>query len=144
MSMSSFEFRKQTLAMVVLAGWLSACQPQQPNASAQQQGFVCKSLIEGFLKTQNLAHYELKSIQPSLQESANQRIYVYNASPDHAMQLKNNPSRSNLQFQCQQTDQHYALQLITDRHNNTLNLMSLNLPTADTVKQLTAYSLKTQ
>lgn len=27
---------------------LSACQPQEVNQAAQQQHFICKSLIEGF------------------------------------------------------------------------------------------------
>lgn len=146
--MKNFGPLKQALTMVVVGGVLSACQPQQLNAGAQQQGFVCKSLIEGFLKTQNLAHYELKSIQPTLQETAMQRTFVYQTASDHAIQLKSIPSRSNLQFHCQQTDQHYALQLITDTQNNTannrINLISLQLPATDTIKQLTAYSLKTR
>ena len=41
---------------VLLVGLLSACDVQQQNQQVQQQHFVCKSLIDGFLKAENLGH----------------------------------------------------------------------------------------
>lgn len=37
---------------------LSACQPPHVSQQVQQQHFICKALIEGFLKTQNLTDYQ--------------------------------------------------------------------------------------
>ena len=43
----------RTIALISIVFGLTACQPQHVNQAAQKQHFVCKSLIEGFLKTQN-------------------------------------------------------------------------------------------
>jgi len=56
---------------------LSACQPPHVSQQVQQQHFICKALIEGFLKTQNLTDYQFLSLVPNLTETSTQRTYQY-------------------------------------------------------------------
>ena len=76
---------------------LSSCQPQGKTV-AQQQHFICKALIEGFLKTQNLTDYQFLSLAPSLTETSTQRTYQYRLNNEREMQM-NLPHQKNLQFQ---------------------------------------------
>lgn len=123
---------------------LSACQPQQVNQAAQQQHFICKSLIEGFLKTQNLGEYQLNHLQPTLHQTATIREYTYRASADHAMKI-NMPTQQNLKFECQQNSaQHFEIKLINLPSDGQATLLSLNLPPQKTIDNLTAFVLKTR
>lgn len=124
--------------------FLAACQPQPSNSLAQKQHFICKSLIEGFLKTQNLGQYELQQIQPTLQETAAQRLYTYHMSSDNSMRV-NIPRQQNLNFKCDQSSaQHFELKLLNHQKNEIQALLSLNVPPQKTIDTLTAYALKTQ
>lgn len=123
---------------------LSACQPQATNQIAQQQHFICKSLIEGFLKTQRLGEYQLDHLQPSLQHTAPIRAYTYRVSSDITMRL-NMPTQQNLNFECQQdAAQHFEVRLVNQAQNSKQNLLSLDLPPQKTIDTLTAFALKTQ
>ena len=122
---------------------LAACQPVEINQAAQQQNFVCKSLIEGFLKTQQLGQYQLRSIKPSLQQNAVQRRYVYNTTSDNNAQFRT-PIQQHLDFNCEQQDNHFVLNLLDGTRKEPIHLMSLVMPSAQTIKQLTAYQLKIQ
>lgn len=123
---------------------LSACQPQATNQIAQQQHFICKSLIEGFLKTQRLGEYQLDHLQPSLQHTAPIRAYTYRVSSDINMRL-NMPTQQNLNFECQQdAAQHFEVRLVNKAENSKQNLLSLDLPPQKTIDTLTAFALKTQ
>ncbi|MFC2997501.1 hypothetical protein ACFODO_20105 [Acinetobacter sichuanensis] len=123
---------------------LSACQPQATNQIAQQQHFICKSLIEGFLKTQRLGEYQLDHLQPSLQHTAPIRAYTYRVSSDITMRL-NMPTQQNLNFECQQdAAQHFEVRLVNKAQNSKQNLLSLDLPPQKTIDTLTAFALKTQ
>lgn len=132
------------IALVSLALALSACQPQQVNQAAQQQHFVCKSLIEGFLKTQRLGNYQLDHLQPTLHQAVTVRHYHYRASGDQTVKI-NLPVQKNLEFKCQQTSaEHFEIHLITPQQPNTAPLLSLDLPPQKTIETLTAFALKTQ
>ncbi|MFW1859414.1 hypothetical protein [Acinetobacter defluvii] len=123
---------------------LSACQPQTINQTAQQQHFICKSLIEGFLKTQHLGEYQLDHLQPTLQHTAASRAYTYRVSSDVNMRI-NIPKQQNLNFECQQKSaQHFNVQLIDQQQSIVQNVLSLNLPSQKTIDTLTAFALKTQ
>lgn len=123
---------------------LSACQPQATNQIAQQQHFICKSLIEGFLKTQRLGEYQLDHLQPTLQHAAPIRAYTYRVSSDIKMRL-NMPTQQNLNFECQQdAAQHFEVRLVNQAENSKQNLLSLDLPPQKTIDTLTAFALKTQ
>lgn len=78
---------------------LSACQPPHVSQQVQQQHFICKALIEGFLKTQNLTDYQFLSLAPSLTETSTQRTYQYRLNNEREMQMSL-PRQKNLQFQC--------------------------------------------
>lgn len=123
---------------------LMACQYESRNPLAQQQHFICKALIEGFLKTQPLGQYQLQHMQPSLQQSAIQRHYQYRISSDQKMRI-NMPQQHDLNFQCNQTSaQHFELQLLDHNQQYIQNLLRLDLPQQRTINRLTAFTLKTQ
>lgn len=132
------------VAIISIAFTLTACQPQQVNQAAQQQHFVCKSLIEGFLKTQRLGNYQLDHFEPTLHQTASFRNYVYRASGDQTIKI-NLPVQKNLEFKCQQTSaQHFEIGLVMPQQSNSPALLSLDLPPQKTIDTLTAFALKTQ
>lgn len=130
--------------LVLVIGLLSACDIQQTNQQAQQQHFVCKSLIDGFLKAGNLGHYTLQKIQPTLNDKATERAYVYAVADDYLMKL-NVPRQQKLKFNCQHDGaQRYTVQLLNVDKQTQQNLISLNLPPQQTIQTLTAFVLKNQ
>ncbi|MEG0488768.1 MAG: hypothetical protein RR575_12675 [Acinetobacter sp.] len=134
----------RTIILLSTVLGLSACQPQQINQAAQQQHFICKSLIEGFLKTQRLGEYQLDHLQPTLHQTASVRAYRYRASRDTTVKV-NIPTQQNLQFECQQNSaQHYEIKLVNPQQNSKQILLSLDLPSQETIDTLTAFQLKTQ
>ena len=134
----------RTIIILSVVLGLSACQPQQVNQAAQQQHFICKSLIEGFLKAQHLGEYQLDHLQPTLHQTASVRTYSYRASRDTTMKI-NIPTQQNLQFECQQNSaQHFEVQLVNSQQNSKQTLLSLDLPPQKTIDTLTAFVLKTQ
>jgi len=123
---------------------LMACQPQANNALAQKQNFICKSLIEGFLKTQQLGQYQLQHLQPTLHQTSAQRLYQYHISADHEMRI-HLPQQQNLNFQCSQTSaQHFELKLLNHEQQEIQTLLSLDLLPQKTMDNLTAFALKIQ
>ena len=138
--------------LISVAFGLIACQPQQVNQATQQQHFVCKSLIEGFLKAQHLGEYQLEHLQPTLHRASAIRQYSYHVSNDEKMKI-NTPVQKNLNFQCQQTSaQHFEIHLINSQQisqdeNPRLKqqpLLSLELPPHKASDTLTTSVLKTQ
>ena len=122
---------------------LAACQPQTVNHTAQQQHFICKSLIEGFLKIQQLGGYELQNLQPTLYQTAETRHYSYRAGPDHSIKI-NIPLQQDLEFECLQSSaQHFEIRLSNSTQHSQQPLLSLNLPPKQTIETLTAFSVKT-
>lgn len=124
--------------LCLISSLLMACQPTPVNQANQQQSFVCKSLIEGFLKTQQLGQYELRSIEPKLDQTAAERTYVYKTASDVTMRV-NAPVQPDLAFRCQQHNSQFAVQLIDAHTKDTLPLLSLNLPAQQTMRVMTAY-----
>lgn len=131
-------FMKKIMISLFCVLNLSACQPQKVSQQVQQQHFICKALIEGFLKTQNLNDYQFLSLQPSLTETATQRTYEYRLNDERQMQI-NLPNKKHLEFQCDQSSaKHFKISLAGEGHV-MLSLMHLDLPQASTLQQLTAY-----
>lgn len=106
---------------------LNACQPL-PSIALQQQNFICISLIEGYLKAQQLHHFELRSQQFEQVNSMQQITYLY-APPSISTSLLGFPKVTELHFQCQQRNRDdYSIQLL-DRSNAQITpLLSLHLP----------------
>lgn len=135
---------KCSTAILSISFLLMACQPQASNALAQKQNFICKSLIEGFLKTQQLGQYQLQHLQPTLHETSAQRLYQYHISADHEMRI-HLPQQQNLNFQCSQTSaQHFELKLLNHEQQEIQTLLSLDLLPQKTMDNLTAFALKIQ
>ena len=131
-------------AILSISFSLMACQPQASNALAQKQHFVCKSLIEGFLKTQQLGQYQLQHIQPTLHQTSAQRLYQYHVSSDYEMRTLM-PQQQDLNFQCSQSSaQHFELKLLNHKQQEIQTLLSLELLPQKTMDNLTAFVLKTQ
>lgn len=132
------------LSLTLSVIWLVACQPQAVNHVAQQQHFICKSLIEGFLKTQQLGNYQLDHLQPTLHQTASIRQYSYRAGSEQSSKI-NIPVQHNLTFECQQNSaQHFEVKLVNTTQNTQQTILSLNLPAQQTIKTLTAFALKNQ
>ena len=131
-------------AILSISFLLMACQPQASNALAQKQHFVCKSLIEGFLKTQQLGQYQLQHMQPTLHQTSAQRLYQYHVSSDHEMRTLM-PQQQDLNFQCSQSSaQHFELKLLNHKQQEIQTLLSLELLPQKTMDNLTAFALKIQ
>lgn len=132
------------IALISIAFALTACQPQYINQAAQQQHFVCKSLIEGFLKTQRLGNYQLDHLVPTLHQTATVRDYLYRTSDDQTVKI-NMPVQNNLEFKCQQTSaQHFEIHLVTPQQENTKVLLSLDIPPKKMLDTLTAFKVEKQ
>lgn len=127
--------------LCLISSLLMACQPTPVNQASQQQSYVCKSLIEGFLKTQNLGQYELREIEPHLQQTATERVYRYKTTSDITMRL-NAPIQPDLAFRCSQQNHQYNVQLMDSHSKEALPLLSLNLPEEQTMRTMTAYQIK--
>ena len=131
-------------AILSISFLLMACQPQASNALAQKQHFVCKSLIEGFLKTQQLGQYQLQHMQPTLHQTSAQRLYQYHVSSDHEMRTLM-PQQQDLKFQCSQSSaQPLELTFPNHKQPEIQTLLSLDLLPQKTMDNLTAFVLKTQ
>lgn len=127
--------------LCLISSLLMACQPQPTNQASLQQSYVCKALIEGFLKTQNLNQYELRNVQPDLDMDATQRTYTYRVASDITMRI-NLPTQPQLAFHCTQQNNQYTVKLMGTDAKSNLNLLSLNIPEKQTIKNLTALQLK--
>ena len=135
---------KRSTVILSISFLLMACQPQTSNALAQKQNFICKSLIEGFLKTQQLGQYQLQHMQPTLHQTSAQRLYQYHVSSDHEMRTMM-PQQQDLNFQCSQSSaQHFELKLLNHKQQEIQTLLSLELLPQKTMDKLTAFVLKTQ
>ena len=117
---------------------LSACQPPHVSQQVQQQHFICKALIEGFLKTQNLTDYQFLSLAPSLTETSTQRTYQYRLNNEREMQM-NLKRQKNLQFQCDQSSAENFKISLAGEGDAMLSLIQLDLPKASTLEMLSAY-----
>ncbi|AOA59798.1 hypothetical protein [Acinetobacter larvae] len=123
--------------IMMMSLWLSACQQPESNHQSQQQHFICKSLIEGYLKSQALQNYQFYSMQPTLQFSSATRHYHYQSSMAHQSVLVQQPRRKNIDFICQQQQQRFTLSLLPNEHATTakqvtpIQLLQLDLPMQD-------------
>lgn len=137
----NFNQLKISLTSIGFGLLLTACDTPKTNVLAQEQNFVCKSLIDGYLKAQHLGEYQLDQIEPSLDQSSDQRNYRYKVSGDHTIKL-NMPQQGKLEFECNQMSaQRFNIELKNQKLNQAYPLMSIDLPHEQTVKQLTAYSV---
>lgn len=125
--------------MVML--FAAGCAPQPKNQLAQQQHYICKSLIEGFLKAGSLGQYELQHFQPALNNVVTQRYYTYRVKGDYQMKL-NIPKQNKLNFQCQHDQaQHYVVQILSPDSSNIQQIIQFKLPSKQVMHQLTAFRL---
>lgn len=122
---------------------LTACDSSPRNPLAQQQNFICKSLIDGFLKAENLGQYELQHFEPAIHHAVTQRNYIYHVSSGYRMKL-NIPRQQKLQFQCKNDTQRYSVTLLNPIDQRLYNIISLDLPPEKTIRTLTAFSIKTE
>lgn len=126
----------------VLSFALGACDTKPQNALAHQQHFICKSLIEGFLKAEHLGQYQLEQVQPMIKNVVSTRNYIYRVSGENQIRLSS-PQQKNLHFQCQHSkDQNYSVQLINRENNTQHNLIYLQVPPKQVIQQLSAYTVK--
>ena len=129
------------LSLIALATLMVGCETQQTNVLAQQQNYICKSLIDGFLKTQQLGQYQLSEVSPSLDQVSPQRHYIYNISSDQNFRL-NMPKQNELKFICNQpTEQRFSVELFDPSQQRLSALMSIDLPPKQQMDSLTAYVL---
>lgn len=129
------------LSLIGLAMLIAGCEIQRPHVLAQQQNYICKSLIDGFLKTQQLGQYELSEVSPSLDQVSPQRHYIYNIRSDQNFRL-NMPKQNELKFICNQpTEQRFSVELFDPSQQRLSALMSIDLPPQQQIKKLTAYAL---
>lgn len=134
---------KRNTALFGLSLCLMACQPQRPDAAAQQQNFICSALIDGFLTAQKLTHYQLWKIQPTLYSTASQRLYIYQAQGSNTVNLL--PRQQKLRFSCEQISaRQFQIKLAATTQKNTETaetVLSIELPEPAQIKQLTAYTI---
>ena len=129
------------LSLIGVATLMTGCETQRPNVLAQQQNYICKSLIDGFLKAQQLGQYQLSDISPSLEQVSPQRHYIYSISSDRNFRL-NMPKQNELKFICNQpTEQRFSVELFDPSQQRLSALMSIDLPPQQQIKKLTAYAL---
>lgn len=132
-----------TFTLCSLSLCLLACQPQKPNAIAQQQNFICSALIDGFLKSQKLTHYQLWKVQPTLYSASSQRLYIYRAQSSNNINLL--PYQQKLRFTCEQLSaRQFQLKLSDPQHGNAIAQLSIELPEPMQLKTMTAYHLPSQ
>lgn len=126
-------------SVIALTTLMVGCETQRPHVLAQQQNFICKSLIDGFLKTQHLGQYELSEVSPSLDQVSPQRHYIYNISSDQSFRL-NMPKQNELKFICNQpSEQRFNVELFDPSQQRLSALMSIDLPPKQQMNALTAY-----
>lgn len=129
------------LSLIALAMLMVGCEKQRPNVLAQQQNYICKSLIDGFLKTQQLGQYQLSEVSPKLDQVSSQRHYIYSVSSDQNFKL-NIPKQNQLKFACKQpNEQRFIIELFEPSHQQSSILMRIDLPPKHQIDKLTAYSL---
>lgn len=132
---------KKFFFIVIMAQFLLGCAQDSTSVSMQKQHFICKSLIEGFLKINQLGNYVLYTIEPRLLEDSTDRLYRYRVQGDQNIRL-NMPSQRDLKFQCLETNhQTYQVKLLDQRNREIQDLLSLQVPPQQVIKKLTAYQL---
>ena len=113
--------------LLFLSLCLSACQPKQQTAVAQQK-FVCQTLIDGFLKTQSMSHYRLDHVEPTSSGSSDLR-YTYKAQQRGQLQIQS--QQAILQFDCQKySTRKFQIKLHEPENlvNNNAVLLAIALP----------------
>lgn len=116
------------LNLLILGIGLSACQPKQHTA-AEQQKFICRTLIDSFLKTQLMNDYRLDSMKPIRSDGLDNLLYTYTAQ--HRQQLNITPQQSKLRFNCQKLSARkfqIRLHQLEPSHLNSLVLLRIELP----------------
>ncbi len=128
------------LILLILGIGMSACQPKQLSA-IEQQKFVCRTLIDGFLKTQSMNHYRLGQIEPIDSSSSNDLLYTYKAQQHGQLHIR--PRQATLQFDCQKRSAR-TFQIKLHQSENSVNDSALLLRIELPEKQLTPLISYTQ
>lgn len=121
---------------------LSACQPTQPSPE-QQQNFVCKALIEGYLKAQQLGQFQLSEKQHNKENPVAQINYIYRQPTVNGMML-GLYKPAEIKFQCQLNGKHHYLIQWLDSNSAAIPLLSINLPQTKSINTLQASVQGTQ
>lgn len=130
-----------SLSLITFLFILQGCETKQLNLAAQEQHFICKSLIDGYLKSQSLGQYQFDQVHPTLEHSSPQRDYTYKVTSDSQIKF-NYPRQNNLQFLCNQTSaQKFQVELRNLTQHTQYQVISLELPPNNEIQQLTAYAL---
>lgn len=115
------------IALISLFLCLSACQPTATPLQ-QRHHFVCKSLIEGYLKTQHLAQFELWKKQYIKMQLTHYMIYIYR-QPTISGLVLGIPKPNEMEFQCyQNTSQQYVVTRTESTGASTVLLKVLMSP----------------
>lgn len=124
---------------------MTACNSEHTDKVANQQHLVCKSLIDGYLRSQQAGQFELENMQPTLYTQSKSREYSYHISSDNAAKF-NVSANQRLKFLCEQSaDQHYVLNLVDPKTQVHTQLLTLDLPLKNTRStSMLASQLKTQ
>ncbi|WP_119025523.1 hypothetical protein [Acinetobacter soli] len=99
---------------------LSACHPL--DAKQQQQDYICQSMIQGYLKMQQLYDFRLWQRES---HTPNQVRYQYRPASEHGM-LIGTLKTEQLVFECSQNQNLFRIQ----RPNEHASLLQVQLPSA--------------
>lgn len=108
---------KKIYFILVLGLIVSACQPINPEK--QQQDFICRSMIQGYLKIQPHSKYKLWSID---MQRPQQIRYTYHAVSENGMMIGTLKNQT-LDFECLQNQTTFRLRLKSQQP-----LMEFQLP----------------
>lgn len=125
------------LSVLLLGAALTACESQQPSA-IEQQKFVCRTLIDGFLKTQAISDYQLDDIETVNSERLTHLLYTYKAPQSHHLH-----QRVNLQFDCQKmAERKFQIKLRFPQNllSEAAMVLAIELP-KQSLKPLTTYAV---
>ncbi len=124
---------KCSLAGVMLI--LTGCDTETVTSAQQQQHFICKSLIQGFLRIQTLGHYQLDK-DDKIAAELTQLNYI--VQPEHRQYGL--PQQQRLRFSCLQQHNLVQVRLIDPSHAQAQLVLSLAIPSSAHMKRLTAYT----
>ncbi|APX64163.1 hypothetical protein [Acinetobacter schindleri] len=129
---------KDILKIAVLSSVLSllGCEKKTMTVADQQQDFICKSLIQGFLNTQKLPHYAI-----DMQMDRIQTKFSYTAQPNQSQ--ARTPRQGTLGFDCILQKREVKLSLVDPISSQVHVILTLNLPSEAQMKRLTAYTQMT-
>ncbi|MCU4412997.1 hypothetical protein KTH71_02905 [Acinetobacter sp. WU_MDCI_Axc73] len=96
---------KNLCFIIILSLLISACQPL--STEKQQQDFICRNMIQGYLKMQQYTEYKLWSVD--MQRSQLFR-YIYRPITEHGLMISALKNQA-LNFDCIQDQMTFRLRL---------------------------------